>query len=210
MATGAGSDICGGAGPHSLRHGMAKPSRVLARVVSLAMCAILAAILRGRDGGHESRCGQRLGLFEHVSLLFGESLLYRAAAESGAAQIRWAARSGRSMYGALAAFCLLQIFETAYIMHLRRRRFFGGSSEKLPFISQRRHSSTREKVTQALYTTKAAFSRRAEGEAQHTSVTNSAKLGCPSNARPLAPVMQLRCSSCFVPCSIHAAHHWAS
>jgi hypothetical protein len=70
-------------------------------------------------------------------------------------------------------------------MHLRRRRFFGGSSEKLPFISLRRHSLTREKVTQALYATKAAFSRRAEGEAQHTSVTNSATLGCPSNARPL-------------------------
>ena len=72
---------------------------------------------------------------------------------------------------------LLQIFETAYIMHLRRRRFFGGSSEKLPFISQRRHSLAREKVTQALYTTKAAFSQSAEGEAQHTSVTNSATLG---------------------------------
>ena len=67
----------------------AKPSRVLARVVSLAMCAILAAILSGRDGGHESSCGQRLGLFEYVSLLYGEPLLYRAAVESGAAQIRW-------------------------------------------------------------------------------------------------------------------------
>jgi hypothetical protein len=98
MAAGAGSDICGGAGPHSLCHGIANPSRVLARVVSLAMCAILAAILRGRDGGHESSCGQRLGLFEHVSLLFGESLLYRAAAESGAAQIRWLhAAVGRCM-----------------------------------------------------------------------------------------------------------------
>ena len=102
------------------------------------------------------------------------------------------------MYGALTASYLLQIFETAYIMHLRRRRFFGGSSEKLPFISQRRHSLTREKVTQALYTTKAAFSRRAEGEAQHTSVTNSATLGVLQTRDPYAcdaaALQQLLCA----------------